>query len=262
MIKPGTLYIVATPIGNLEDITLRAVRTLREVDLVAAEDTRHTRKLLSHLEISKQTTSYFDHNQSLKGEYIISRLREGAAVALVSDAGTPCIADPGYQLVRDAVSAGIEVVPIPGPSALVAAVSVSGLPSDRIAFEGFLPNRQGKRRERLSALVEERRLLVFYESPHRVTETISDMAEILGDRQAVVGREVTKLHEEFLRGSLVELMQILQQREVKGELVILVTPFQGAATAGKLSAGAHDIIKRCSNPCCYRNGCAANPSVC
>src|SRR6266581_6982155 len=151
----GTLYIVATPIGNLEDITFRAVRTLKEVDLIAAEDTRHSRKLLSHFGISRPLTSYFDHNKEFKGNYLLGKLTEGLSVALISDAGTPCISDPGYQLVRDAVASGITVVPVPGPSAVITALSAAGLPTDAFAFEGFLPSRQGKRREKLAALKNE-----------------------------------------------------------------------------------------------------------
>ena len=220
----GILYIVATPIGNLEDITLRAIRILREVDLVAAEDTRHTRKLLTHLGISKPLTSYYDHNQAFKGEAILARLRDGASVALVSDAGTPCIADPGYLLVRDAAAAGIKVLPIPGPAALLAALAAAGLPTDAFTFLGFLPSRPGKRRERLRELQQETRTLVFYEAPHRLAACLQDLAEILGDRPAAVARELTKLHEEFARGGLVDLAATFAQRTVKGEVVILVAP--------------------------------------
>ena len=176
----GTLYILATPIGNLEDITIRAVRILGEVDLIAAEDTRHTRKLLSHFGISKPLTSYFDHNKTLKGSVILEKLKNGISVALVTDAGTPCISDPGYQLVRDAVAAGVLVIPIPGACAAVAALSVSGLPTDSFVFEGFLPNRGGKRREKLARLKDEKRLLVFYEAPTRLVATLADIIDIFG----------------------------------------------------------------------------------
>ncbi|KAF0217564.1 MAG: hypothetical protein FD174_3243 [Geobacteraceae bacterium] len=220
----GTLYIVATPIGNLEDITFRAVRILKEVDLIAAEDTRHSRKLLSHFGISRPLTSYFDHNKNLKGSYILEKLAAGESVALISDAGTPCISDPGYQLVRDAVAAGIPVVPIPGPSAAVTALSASGLPTDRFAFEGFLPNRQGKRRERLAELKSERRVLIFYESPNRLLSTLADILELCGDREAVVARELTKVYEEFVRGRVSEVMEKFQERTVKGEVAILLAP--------------------------------------
>jgi 16S rRNA (cytidine1402-2'-O)-methyltransferase len=220
----GTLYIVATPVGNLEDITFRATRILNEVDIVAAEDTRHSRKLLSHLGISKPLTSYFDHNKDIKGVFIIQKLVEGLSVALISDAGTPCISDPGYQLVRDAVAAGIHVVPIPGPSAFLAALSASGLQTDSFAFEGFLPSRQGKRRTKLNELKDEHRLLIFYESPNRLLASLTDMLEVLGDRRIAVAREITKIHEEFLRGALSEIITGLNLRKIKGEVVILVSP--------------------------------------
>ncbi len=220
----GTLYIVATPIGNLEDMTFRAVRILKEADVIAAEDTRHSRRLLTHFGINGHLTSYFDHNKSLKGEYLLERLREGASVALISDAGTPCISDPGYQLVRDAVAAGIVVVPIPGASATVTALSASGLPTDSFTFAGFLPNRQGKRRERLTQLRDEGRVVIYYEAPHRLPATLADLLEVCGDRQIVVARELTKLFEEFVRGSVTEVLASFAHREVKGEVVLLVAP--------------------------------------
>ena len=231
----GTLYIVATPIGNLEDITFRAVRVLREVDLIAAEDTRHSRKLLSHFGIARPLTSYFDHNKEFKGGYILNRLKEGLSVALISDAGTPCISDPGYQLVRDAVSGGVQVVPIPGPSAAITALSVSGLPTESFAFEGFLPSRQGKRREKLATLKGERRLLVFYESPNRLPAALADMTDILGDREAVVARELTKIYEEFARGTLSHVAAKFREEKVRGEVVVLVAP---AAVPEKMNASA------------------------
>jgi len=221
---PGTLYIVATPIGNLEDITLRALRILKEADLIAAEDTRHSRKLLTHFGISQPLTSYFDHNQALKGDYILDRLQQGQNVALITDAGTPCISDPGYQLVRDAVAAGITVVPIPGACAAIAALSASGLATDHFTFAGFLPNKQGKRRERLQSLAGERGLLIFYESPKRVLATLQDMLETLGDREVVVARELTKMYEEFLRGTLSAIIAQAEEREIRGEVAILVAP--------------------------------------
>src|SRR5512138_111506 len=204
--KTGTLYIIATPIGNLEDITYRAVRTLKEVDLIAAEDTRHSRKLLSHFGIGTPLTAYHDHNERLKSDYLLNQLREGRNLALITDAGTPCIADPGYRIVQAAVAAGIRVVPIPGPSAVMAALSAAGLPTDRFAFEGFLPPRQGKRRARLAELVTEERVLIFYEAPHRLSATLADMLAVLGSRQAVVARELTKIHEEFRHGTVSELI--------------------------------------------------------
>ena len=222
--KKGTLYIVATPIGNLEDITFRAVRILREVDLIAAEDTRHSRKLLTHYGIPGPLTSYFDHNKNVKGAVILDKLLQGLSVALISDAGTPCISDPGYQLIRDAVAADIPVVPVPGPSAAIAALSASGLQTDSFTFEGFLPNRQGKRRNKLLELKEEQRVLIFHESPNRLQATLADMLEILGDREAVVAREVTKIYEEFTRGLLSEIISKYKDRQVKGEIILLVSP--------------------------------------
>lgn len=222
--KKGALYIIATPIGNLEDITLRALRVLREVDLIAAEDTRHSRKLLSHFGISKPLTSYFDHNKNIKGALILEKLQEGMSVALISDAGTPCISDPGYQLIRDAWSSGVNVVPIPGPCAAVAALSASGLPVDSFVFEGFLPNRSGKRRDKLLRLKDEGRVLIFYEAPVRILATLLDVMEILGDRDAVLAREVTKIHEEFLRGKVSEILDTMEARMIKGEIVLMIAP--------------------------------------
>jgi 16S rRNA (cytidine1402-2'-O)-methyltransferase len=220
----GTLFIVATPIGNLEDITFRAVRILKEVELIAAEDTRHSRKLLSHFGIARPLTSYFDHNKNFKGSYILEKLREGHSVALITDAGTPCISDPGYQLVRDAGTAGIQVVPIPGPSAVIAALSAAGLPTDRFAYEGFLPNRQGKRREKLMSVKGEERVLVFYEAPTRLAAALSDLLEVMGDREVVIARELTKIYEEFIRGHVTDLIERLKGRQIKGEVVLLVAP--------------------------------------
>lgn len=230
---PGTLYIVATPIGNLEDITFRAVRTLKEVDLIAAEDTRHSRKLLSHYGIGTRLTPYHDHNEQLKTDYLLGLLHDGRNLALITDAGTPAIADPGFRIVRAAVAAGFKVVPIPGPSALAAVVSAAGLPSDRIAFEGFLPPRVGKRLTKLRELINEPRLLVFYEAPHRLVATLEAMLETFGDREAVVAREVTKIHEEFRSGSLLELLTYYRGTAVKGEIAILLAP---AATAPSAAA--------------------------
>lgn len=230
--KNGTLYIVATPIGNLEDMTFRAVRILKEADLIAAEDTRHSRKLLTHFGISKPITSYFDHNKQVKGAMILEKLRQGLSVALVSDAGTPCISDPGYQLVFDALRYGIPVVPIPGACAAVTALSASGLPTDSFAFEGFLPSRKGKRREKISSLREEKRVLIFYESPNRLIDTLADLRQLLGDRTMVVAREVTKMYEEFLRGSVSALVSELENRPVRGELVLMIAPSASTVEAG------------------------------
>ena len=220
----GTLYIVATPIGNLEDMTYRAVRTLGEVDLIAAEDTRHSLKLLNHFNISKPLTSYFDHNQQFKGERILHALRQGKSVALISDAGTPCVSDPGYHLVRDAVAEGIAVIPIPGSSAAIAAISVSGLPSDTFTFAGFPPSRQGKRRSFLAKATDLPGTLVLYEAPHRLEETLQDIRLAFGERQIVVARELTKIFEECIRGTVSEVMAIVAQGKVRGEVVVLIAP--------------------------------------
>jgi 16S rRNA (cytidine1402-2'-O)-methyltransferase len=221
---PGTLYILATPIGNLEDMTYRAVRILGEVDLIAAEDTRHSLKLLNHFGISKPLTSYFDHNQQFKGERILQTLRQDRSVALISDAGTPCISDPGFNLVRAAVAEGITVIPIPGPCAAITALSASGLPSDTFTFAGFPPARQGKRRAFLSAMAALPGTMVLYEAPHRLEETLVDMREVLGERQVVVARELTKIYEEFIRGTVSEVLARVAQGKVRGEVVILVAP--------------------------------------
>ena len=220
----GTLYIVATPIGNLEDITYRAVRILKEVDLVAAEDTRHSLKLLNHFNISKPLTSYFDHNQQFKGERILNALRQGKSVALISDAGTPCISDPGYNLVRDAVAEGIAVIPVPGACAAIAALSGSGLPSDSFTFAGFPPARQGKRRAFLSGLAGLPGTLVLYEAPHRLEETLQDIRDTLGERQVVVARELSKIYEEFLRGPITEVIAAAAGGKARGEIVVLIAP--------------------------------------
>ena len=243
-LAPGVLYIVATPIGNLEDITYRAVRILKEVDLIAAEDTRHSRKLLTHFGISKPLTSYYDHNQQLKGQQILAALTAGKNVALISDAGTPGISDPGFQLVREAVAQGVTVVPIPGASAVITAISAAGLPTDSFTFIGFLPNKQGKRREKIASLQQEARVLVFYEAPQRLAATLADLADLLGQRPAAVARELTKLHEEFVRGSLPELAARFATAGVKGEVVLLV----GAADEPVPQADATDadlLLQRC-----------------
>jgi len=221
--QPGTLYVVATPIGNLEDLTLRAVRVLREVALIACEDTRRTARLLQAHQISTPTTSFFEHNERWKGDRILRALREGRDVALVSDAGTPGISDPGFRLVREARAEGLAVVPVPGASAAVAALSVSGLPTDRFLFVGFLPARTHARRQALEGLAPQRETLVVYEAPTRVLATLSDMIELWGDRDAFLCREATKIHEEYVRGSLSALRARLAQRpEVKGEIVLVV----------------------------------------
>lgn len=222
--RPGTLFVVATPLGHLEDLTLRALRVLRESSLVACEDTRRTATLLRAHGVGTTTTSYFEQNERWKGERILDVLRGGRDVALVSDAGTPGISDPGYRLVRDARAGGLPVVPVPGPSAAIAALSVSGLPTDRFLFVGFLPPRSGARRRALEELAHERPTLVLYESPVRVVDCLADMVELLGDRDAFLCREATKLHEEYLRAPLSALRASLAARgAVKGEIVLVVS---------------------------------------
>jgi 16S rRNA (cytidine1402-2'-O)-methyltransferase len=220
----GCLYLVATPIGNLEDITLRALRVLKEADLIACEDTRQTQKLLQHYAIHKEMVSYHAHNELMRAPELVIQLEEGAQVALVSDAGTPVVSDPGHRLVVLCLRHHIPVVPIPGPSAFVAALAASGLPTDEFLFVGFLPPRAGARRKKLDALKSEPRALVLYEAPHRLAETLADAADILGSRHAVVAREVTKIHEEFLRGSLPELRDAARKRAPRGEITLLIGP--------------------------------------
>jgi 16S rRNA (cytidine1402-2'-O)-methyltransferase len=219
----GLLYIVATPIGNLEDISARALRVLREVDLIAAEDTRQTRKLLDRYEIATPLTSYYDSIEASKAPLLIEQLEAGKKIALVSDAGTPMLSDPGARLIRGAIEHNLRVIPIPGPSALTAALSASGLAVERFVFEGFLPAKRAERRERLSLLRDERRTLFFFEAPHRVQETLRDFLEILGDRQMVLAREVTKVHEEFLRGTVREAITESERRRLKGEITLIVS---------------------------------------
>jgi 16S rRNA (cytidine1402-2'-O)-methyltransferase len=217
---PGTLYLVATPIGNLEDITLRALRILREADLIACEDTRQTRKLLEHYGIQKPTVSYHEHNETLRAPELAEKLAGGASVALVSDAGTPLVSDPGYRLVTLAVEKGIRVEPVPGPSAVVAALAASGLPGGEFRFGGFLPPRTAQRRKALARLKDEPATLIFYEAPHRLLETLADIEETLGPRPLVLARELTKVHEEFLRGTAAELRRA--HITLKGEFTLLV----------------------------------------
>jgi 16S rRNA (cytidine1402-2'-O)-methyltransferase len=219
----GTLYIVSTPIGNMEDITLRALRILKEVDLVAAEDTRRTGLLLKYHGIDKPLTSYFEGNELSKRDLILSRLKEGLHVALVSDAGTPGISDPGFRLIRLAVESRVEIVPVPGPSAVITALSVSGLPTDAFLFEGFLPHKSKKRRDLLGGLAETRETLIFYESPHRVTASLQDILETLGDREIALARELTKTYEEVFRGKVSEIQRQIGDRTLKGEITLIVS---------------------------------------
>ena len=227
--KPSTsvparriLYIVSTPIGNLEDITLRALRILKEVDLIAAEDTRHTSHLLKHYDIHTPLTSYFEGNELKKKEFILSKLKHGDRIALVSDAGTPGISDPGFRLIQLAIENQIPVVPIPGPSALISALSIAGLPTDAFLFKGFLPHKSKKRQDLLKQLEEVRETLIFYESPHRLAETLKDILETLGDREMVLTRELTKVYEEVLRGRVTEIRSHIAERKLKGEITLVI----------------------------------------
>ncbi|HMH44863.1 MAG TPA: 16S rRNA (cytidine(1402)-2'-O)-methyltransferase [Pyrinomonadaceae bacterium] len=219
----GTLYIVSTPIGNLEDITQRALRTLREVELVACEDTRHTRKLLNHFAIDVATISYHEHNERERADELCTMLAAGKNIAIVSDAGTPIVSDPGFRVVNLAIEKGFRVVPIPGATAFVAALSASGLRSDQFLFAGFLPPRASARRARLEELRAIPATLIFYEAPHRIAATLRDAADILGNRHTVLAREITKLHEEFMRGRLVELAgHFSDSHKARGEIVLLI----------------------------------------
>jgi len=227
----GTLYIVATPLGNLEDITLRAIRVLRETAVIACEDTRRTVKLLNRYEIRTPLTVYHEYNKARAGAGILRRLRDGESVALVSDAGTPAISDPGYELVREAIAGGIPIEVVPGPSALLSALVVSGLPTDHFTFEGFLPARREKRRKTMQALAGETRTMIFYESPQRIAAFLQEAAETFGNRRACVVRELTKIHEEILRGTLPELSAEIGGREsVLGEITVVIAGGQKTVT--------------------------------
>jgi 16S rRNA (cytidine1402-2'-O)-methyltransferase len=221
---PGTLYLVATPIGNLADITQRALKILKYVDLIACEDTRHTNKLLKHYGITTKTISYHEHNEQQRAVHLIEKLKEGTDIAVVSDAGTPSISDPGFRLVRAAIENDINVVPVPGPSALISALIAAGLPTDEFFFAGFLPSRPNARRARLAELQSVPGTLIFYEAPHRLAATLKDALEVLGEREAVVARELTKLHEEIRRGRLSQLAADYadQKNDIRGEIVLLI----------------------------------------
>ena len=217
----GTLYVVGTPIGNLEDISLRALRILGEVALIAAEDTRQTRKLLTRYEITTSLTSYYEHNKLAKLDYILTTLEE-KDVALVSEAGMPGISDPGYKLIKAAIAHGISVVPVPGPSAVVTALAISGLPTDSFVYLGFLPRRQGERRRLLSSLAGEKRTLVAFEAPHRLRKSLADLADVLGDRQIAVARELTKIYEEIWRGNLSQAREHFEHHPPRGEFTLVI----------------------------------------
>jgi 16S rRNA (cytidine1402-2'-O)-methyltransferase len=228
----GCLYVVSTPIGNLEDISLRALRVLKEADVIACEDTRQTAKLLSHFDIPKRMISYHEHNEITRAAEIVIELEQGAKVALVSDAGTPAISDPGYRLVGLCLRHGIQVVPVPGASALVAALAASGMPIEQFVFLGFLPSRPTERRRALRELLAEPRTVALYEAPHRLLDTLEDALEILGNRPAVIAREVTKVFEEFVRGHLEDLVATARKKAPRGEITLLIGPADGHAQQG------------------------------
>ena len=234
-VRPGTLYVVATPLGNLEDITLRALRVLKEVDLIAAEDTRHSRKLMLHFGIETPLTSYYDQIERRKAPQLVDELKHGKSVALISDAGTPGIADPGYHLVQAAIAAGVRVEAVPGPSAVAAALSVAGLPTDRFTFEGFVPVKQGARHAFFEEIAHEPRTIVVYEAARRLERCLEDLNAVLGNRQIVIVRELTKLFEEIVRGPVSDVIAQLQQRrvqtELQGEVTLLIAGGEPAAAA-------------------------------
>ncbi|HEY1938162.1 MAG TPA: 16S rRNA (cytidine(1402)-2'-O)-methyltransferase [Candidatus Angelobacter sp.] len=239
--NPGTLYVVATPIGNLEDITYRAVRVLKEADLIACEDTRHTAKLLHHYGIDKPTISYHEHNEAARAEELVAKLEQGLNVAQVSDAGMPGISDPGYRVIKLAIEHGVQVIPIPGASAVVAALAASGLPTDSFQFLGFLPAKSGQRRTLLETLLRAQHTTVVYEAPHRIAETLEDIVETLGpERPIVLARELTKVHEEFIRGAAEAVLGRVQQQDLKGEITLLI----GKGEEHESQAGAKNIVQR------------------
>ena len=240
-VQRGSLYLVATPIGNLEDITLRALRVLKEADLIACEDTRQTQKLLNHFAITTRTTSYHEHNEMTKSAELVKEMQEGASVALVTDAGMPGISDPGYRLITLAIRHHVPVVPVPGASAFLSALVASGLPTDSFRFNGFLPAKRGERRQALAAIKDSSRTQVFYEAPHRIVEALGDIVEVLGtNRPVVIAREVTKLHEEFVRDRAAEVLENLSSRDaVKGEITLLIG--KAEESDARVAAGASSV---------------------
>jgi len=240
----GCLYVVATPIGNLEDISLRALRILKEADVIVCEDTRETQKLLSHFGISKRLVSYHEHNEITRAPEIVIELEQGAKIALVSDAGTPAISDPGYRLVSLCVRHGIHVVPVPGASAFVAALAASGMPIEEFVFVGFLPARPTARRKALRVLAEEPRTIAVYEAPHRLLDTLEDALEILGNRPAVIAREVTKVYEEFLRGHIEDLLAAARKKGPRGEITLLIGPPDGHTKHAEIEAASKVPLAR------------------
>jgi 16S rRNA (cytidine1402-2'-O)-methyltransferase len=230
-VRQGKIYVVSTPIGNLEDITLRALRVLREVDLIAAERTAHTKKLCAHYGISTPLTNYNSHNQRYKGRVLVEKARSGLDIALVSDAGTPGLSDPGSRLVREAINAQIPLVPVPGVSAPLTALSVSGLPTDRFVFVGFLSRKKGRRRRELEALKDEPRTMIFFESPYRLVKMLTDISEVMGNRDIVLAKEMTKIFEQVVRGPAGEVLSSLKDKVVKGEYTVIVKGLEEEGTS-------------------------------
>ena len=225
-INKGDLFVVATPIGNMEDITLRALKILEKVDIIAAEDTRHTGKLLNHYNIKKKLVSYHEHNETLRSTYLLERLNNGESIAIVTDAGTPSVSDPGYRLIKKAIESGINIIPIPGVSAVTTAISAAGLPTDSFIFAGFLSRKKAKRIRQLKALGMEHSTIILYESPRRIINLMEDITGVMGNRYGVLAREMTKIHEEFIRGTMSEISYTLKERpSIKGECTLLVTGF-------------------------------------
>ena len=237
----GILYICGTPIGNLEDITLRALKILKEVKLIAAEDTRHTKKLLNHYQINTKITSYYEYNKFKKAPYLVEILKNGQDIALVSDAGMPGISDPGYVFINLALKNNIKIIPVPGVSALITALIVSGLPTDKFVFEGFLPRKIKERKRYFKSIENEERTVIFYETPHRLKRALKDMLEIWGDRKIVIARELTKMYEEIIRGKLSQVLTEISTKEIKGEITLIVQ--------GGIKKKGNDTIDFLKNEC-------------
>jgi 16S rRNA (cytidine1402-2'-O)-methyltransferase len=241
---PGTLYLVATPIGNLQDISLRALEILKTVDTIACEDTRHTRKLLTHFGISAKLLSYHEHNEQERAGRLAAMLEDGRSIAVVSDAGTPGISDPSFRIVQKAYEIGAKVVPVPGAVAFVNALIASGLPTDSVFFGGFLPSKKGERQNRLREVKEIPATLVFYETPHRIAKSLADCLEILGNRKAAIARELTKLHEEIVRGDLAELAEKFNEKPAKGEIVLVINRFQISNSKLQIPNNSESLTER------------------
>ena len=242
--QKGILYVVSTPIGNLKDITLRALEVLKEVDIVAAEDTRHSRKLFSRYDIKTRLISYYGAKEEIKGDEVLRELKAGKKVALISDAGTPGISDPGYYLIKNAAEEGYDIFTIPGPSALVSAITISGLPMARFVFEGFLPPKGSARRKRIESLKGEERAVVIYESPRRAIKTLKELLAALGDRKAVMARELTKIHEELVRGTISDIINRLEEKGVRGEITLIIAGETEPAEQEDKTARMNELINK------------------